>query len=110
MTEMSIDFLSQDGFRMIQIYSRHMGSTIEIPPGELRVSVRLDSLPLVPGYYPAYLWIGTGNTPVHFLRNSLTLRVEPGSYGEGEVIDNRGFPVVLQSHWETVLKDAASDV
>lgn len=99
--EVSIDFLSQDGVRLIQINSRHMGHTIEIPPGGMKLSVRLEKLPLVPGYYPAYLWIGTGNIPVDFRRSSLTLRVEPGCYVNGEFVDNRGWPVVVQSSWQT---------
>ena len=98
-TEVAIDFLSQEGIRILQVYSRHMGKVVEIPPRGLKLSVKLESMPLVPGYYPAYLWIGTGNIPVHFLRNSFTLRVEPGCYREGEFVDNRGYPVVVRSTW-----------
>ena len=98
--EVSMDFLSQDGVRLLQVNSRHMGKDIEIPPGGLKLSTRLESLPFVPGYYPAYLWIGMGNIPVHFLRSSFILRVEPGCYCEGEFVDNRGWPVVVRSTWQ----------
>ena len=78
-----------------------MGIVFEIPQGESTISVRLDQLPLAPGRYCVSLWLGMGNMPVHLIRNSFVLVVEPGQFANGYFVDNRGFPVVVPSEWQS---------
>ena len=99
--ELAVAVSSEQRARLFQLSSHHMGIVFEIPQGESTISVRLDQLPLAPGRYFVYLWLGTGNMPVHFIRNSFVLVVEPGQFANGYFVDNRGFPVVVPSEWQS---------
>ena len=97
--DFSISFLKLDGTKILQLYSTHMGKTFSIGPGLTEIEAHIDSFPLVPGNYKVNLWLGTGSTPIHWLEDSMTLRVEYGTLDGERVIESRGYPVVAATSW-----------
>jgi lipopolysaccharide transport system ATP-binding protein len=97
--ELAISFLSEEGVRLFQLYSRDMGLKFTIPMRTIEIAVRMEKLPLAPGRYLLNLWAGEGNKPIHWLMNCFTLSVEAGYIGGEEAVTFRGYPVILPSDW-----------
>jgi lipopolysaccharide transport system ATP-binding protein len=100
LAELSVSVLTQDGARLLQLYSRHMGREFELPRGRVQITARVESLPLAPGNYTVNLWLGIGNTPFHWLRGCFVLSVAPGCLREGHFVDFDGYPVLAPTSWQ----------
>jgi lipopolysaccharide transport system ATP-binding protein len=99
LAELAVTFMTVEGTRLLHIHSRHMGCTFAIPLGIMQVTATLDSLPLAPGRYPMNVWLGAGDTPIHWLRHCFVLSVEPGGMKGGDFIQSSHGPVVVPSVW-----------
>ncbi|MHB1317410.1 MAG: ABC transporter ATP-binding protein [Anaerolineae bacterium] len=97
--ELSVTFSTVQGAHVLQAYSAHMGNGLVFRDGITRVRMELASLQLVPDDYWVDLWLGVGDTPVHWLRECLSVTVGHGSICGDRAVDNRGFPVVVRSRW-----------
>jgi lipopolysaccharide transport system ATP-binding protein len=96
----SISFMTERGFKIFQLHSGHMVKGITVKPGRVKIAAEIDSLPLTPGQYSINLWVGSGNKSIQdWIPEAYTLEVESGSIKKGILIDNRGYPVVMQSKW-----------
>jgi lipopolysaccharide transport system ATP-binding protein len=99
MVEVAVSMTTEDGSRLFQLYSRHMGKEFLLAPGRTEIRTRIDSLPLVPGFYRLNLWLGSGSTPIHWLKDCYTLTVQPGYFEGGEYVDSRGYPFIMPASW-----------
>ncbi len=95
--EVAVTFCTSQGTRVLQAYSAHMGQSVSVCPGRTYVVFSIESLPLVEGEYWANLWVGAGDTPLHFLRECMRIRVRHGAIASGRIVDARGYPVVVCS-------------
>ena len=99
--ELAVSVLTEDGAKVLQLFSQHMGREFEIPPGGTRIAVEVDRLPLAPGRYRLNLWMGASYQSVDLLEDCYTMCVGPGRFCEEVYVENRGFPVVLPAEWHT---------
>jgi hypothetical protein len=76
-----------------------MGLRFEIPSGRSQIVAKIDRLVLAPGNYWLNLWIGCGENPYDWVRESFFLPVEPGSFAAGSFVQNRGYPFILPAEW-----------
>jgi lipopolysaccharide transport system ATP-binding protein len=97
--DVSVSFLTLESFRVLQLYSSHMGEPLSIGPGITRIESRVESLPLVAGSYKVNVWLGTGSAPIHWLQDCMTLRVEQGTLNGIRFVEARGYPAVVASSW-----------
>jgi len=98
--DISISFMSEQGFKIFQLHSGHVGQGLSLQPGNNRIVVEPEYLPLTPGRYHINLWVGSGRIIYDWIPEALTLDVEPGSFDQGVLIDNRGYPVVVNARWQ----------
>ncbi len=98
--DISISFMSEQGFKIFQLHSGHVGQNLSLKPGNNRIVAEPEYLPLTPGRYHINLWVGSGKFIYDWIPEALTLDVEPGSFDQGVLIDNRGYPVVVNAHWQ----------
>ncbi len=97
--DLAVSILSLEGAPIFQVFTRHMGKEILLSNTQTKVVASIDNLPLIPGQYLVNLWLGVGNSPIDWLRNSFTLRVETGKILNGEYVQSRGYPVIVPSQW-----------
>jgi hypothetical protein len=45
------------------------------------------------------LWVGSGRIIYDWIPEAMSFDVEPGGFDEGVLIDNRGYPVVINARW-----------
>jgi hypothetical protein len=99
--DFSISFVTEYGAKILQLYSGHVEKGISIEPGTSEVVAEIDAFPLTPGRYRINLWVGSGNWLYDWIPEAYTLDTESGSIAQGVYVDNRGYPVVIQSRWST---------
>jgi len=100
--DLAVAVLSQQDSPIFQLYSRHMGQSFSIGPGETIIKVSIDSLPLAPGNYHINLWLGSGSTPIDWIQDCFVLAIESGFFEGGEYIESKGYPVLMKSKWNVV--------
>ncbi len=96
----SISFLTEQGVRIFQLHSGHVANDLLLKPGISRISAEPDYLPLAPGRYYVNLWVGSGRIIYDWIPEAMSFDVEPGGFDEGVLIDNRGYPVVVNARWQ----------
>lgn len=97
--ELGVAVLTEQGARLLLLFSGHVGVRFQIPKGRSTIEVTVDSLPLMPGNYSLNLWVGSGETPLDWIRDCYDLCVAPGALVEGVYLEDRGYPVVATSQW-----------
>ena len=97
--EFSISFMTEMGTKIFQLHSGHVKQSLLIHPGLNRITAEPEYLPLTPGKYFVNLWVGSGKILYDWIPEAMTFEVLPGSFDEGVLIDNRGYPVVVDSKW-----------
>jgi lipopolysaccharide transport system ATP-binding protein len=97
--ELAITFLTDQGTKLFQIYSRHVDRVFSITGGCKQVVARVETLPLAPGDYWINLWAGAGSSVYDWLPECMLLSVLPGNLDSEGFVDNRGYPVVIKSTW-----------
>ena len=97
--QLSVDFLSDQDARLLQLFSHNDAQEFNIPPGRSRFCVTLKELPLVPGKYGLAVWAGYGQTTFDLVWDCYSVTVSTGAFSQGNYIENRGFPLVAQSAW-----------
>jgi len=98
----SVSFMTEQGNRIFQLHSGHVDHDIELKPGINRIAVQPDYLPLTPGKYYVNLWVGSGHLLYDWIPEAMTFIVEPGTFDPGVLIDNRGYPVVVNANWQSL--------
>jgi len=97
--EISVDVLSDQENRLMQLFSHNTGHSFPIPAGRSAFCVELQQLPLAPGRYNLVVWIGSGQITFDLVWNCYSMVVDPGYYEKGYFIENRGFSIVPKCVW-----------
>jgi lipopolysaccharide transport system ATP-binding protein len=108
--DISVDLLTDQDAKVLQVYSPHVGREIEIGMGRTRVTASLDQLPMTPGRYRIDLWLGSGDHGIDHIQNCFLLNVVPGCLVDDVFVDNRGFPVVAPSRWHAARSEQTSEI
>ncbi len=100
--ELGVLISTEQGAKLMRLYTRDMGLAFSIPQGTVRVVARAESLPLAPGRYSVDLWLGSGSSAIHSLSDCFLLFVAPGRIGNGAYVGSSSHPVLVPSAWSTL--------
>jgi lipopolysaccharide transport system ATP-binding protein len=96
--EVALSFVDNRGNRLMQVFSKHVDRSFLVDD-DTRLSLRLDSLPLVPGSYRLNVWIGRGHEVLEFLTDCFFLTVQPTPLPSGQSAEPRGYPLIIPAEW-----------
>jgi hypothetical protein len=99
--EIAVAILTEDGGKVMQLYSKHMGVSVSIPSGRFRIKAVLRQLPLAPGDYRVNVWVGCGDMPLDWVQDCYHFTVKPGAFVPGVYVQKRGYPVLMPCEWTT---------
>ena len=98
--DFSISFMTEQGSKIFQLHSGHIRHELSLKKGLNTITAEPEYLPLTPGKYLVNLWVGSGRIVYDWIPEALSFEVLPGSFDEGVLIDNRGYPVVVNARWK----------
>ena len=98
--EYSISFMTEQGIKIFQLHSGHVHHDLTLNKGENRIIAEPEYMPLTPGKYIVNLWVGSGRIIYDWIPEAMSFEVEPGTFDPGILIDNRGYPVVVDAKWK----------
>jgi lipopolysaccharide transport system ATP-binding protein len=99
---LSVDIISDTEARLVQMFSHNAGQAFAIPPGNSTFVVKVNQMPLAPGRYSLVVWVGYGQLTFDLVWDCYSIVIDPGYYVDGFYIENRGFPVVVDSVWTRI--------
>jgi len=97
--ECALDFFTETGSPVLQLFSRHVGCEFSLRPGTSSLTVKIDRLPLVPGKYHLGVWLGSGQVDFDGVPDCYRINVLPGYLHGSALVENRGIPVIAPSRW-----------
>lgn len=92
--------IKKNGNSITQFFSKDMGKSLKLKYGENTISVNIPNNPLTEGIYDINLWIGSNQQIIDWITNCYTIKVDPGSMIENNIIEFRGYPITILSNWE----------
>jgi hypothetical protein len=85
----------------LQIYSLNSNSNINLPKGITKISIKTENLMLTPGMYSLNLWLGTGDIPLDFHKQCITIEVKVGKIkNNGPLVMNKGYNNLIDAQWD----------
>ena len=100
----SVDFAigirSMRNEKVLHLYSKNMGEEFVLGAGKSKVTTSMESLPLAPGDYKIFLWVGSGLVTFDFLEDCYTMSVKTGNLNGGSYVESKGYSLIATSAWE----------
>ena len=93
--------LKQNDSPVIQFFSKDMGELISLKKGNNTVHTHIPCNPLNEGVYSINLWVGSNHQIIDWIQNCYTIKVDPGSLINNNIIEYRGYPISITSNWTT---------
>lgn len=94
--------IKKNGNSITQFFSKDMGKSIKLKCGENVVTVSIPNNPLTEGVYNINLWIGSNHQIIDWITNCYSIKVDPGSMIDDNIIEYRGYPITIISNWENI--------
>lgn len=101
--QFALAFKTLESQPVFQLYSGHSGINFELRPGSNKISMSIDSFPLIHGEYRCNIWIGSNGQVHDFMEGAFVLDVKEGAIKKGGPISSfNGFPVISNAQWELI--------
>lgn len=89
-------------FPITQFFSKDMGTQICLKRGTNIIHTNIPCNPLNEGVYSLNLWLGSNHQIIDWIQDCYSLKVDPGSIIPNNIIEFRGYPITIISHWNNM--------
>lgn len=91
--------IKKSGAPVTQFFSKDMGYKITLKKGLNTIRMNVPKNPLTEGVYSINLWVGSNHQIIDWITNCYTIKVNPGSIVNNNIIEYRGYPITIPSNW-----------